>query len=200
MLWSNYFHANMKIILGSASKGRRRVLENAGYEFEVMAADIDEKAIRFRDPRKLTLALAHAKADALIPKIQEPAILITSDQVVFWNGQIREKPANKAQAREYLKGYSIHPAETITSVVATNTLSGKRAEGVDIAKVSFSKIPEEAIDRFITEGDPLTHAGGFCITDSILKKYVAHVDGAEDSVRGLPLEMTRTLIKKVLNK
>ena len=73
----------MKIILGSQSKGRRHVLESMGYEFGVMSSNIDEKAIRFNDPQKLTIALAHAKADALLPRIQEPALLITSDQVVL---------------------------------------------------------------------------------------------------------------------
>lgn len=53
----------MKIILGSQSRSRRKVLEKLGYEFEVMPADIDEKAIRFDDPTKLTLVLARAKAD-----------------------------------------------------------------------------------------------------------------------------------------
>jgi hypothetical protein len=33
----------------------------------------------------LTFALAHAKADALLPQIHELALLITSDQVVVWH-------------------------------------------------------------------------------------------------------------------
>lgn len=189
----------MKLILGSASKGRREVLENAGYEFEVMAADIDEKTIRFRDPKKLTRALAHAKADALLPKIKEPAVLITSDQVVWWNGQIREKPADEKQAREYLRTVFQHPAETVTAIVATNTATGDRAEGVDIARVLFQPIPEGVINKFINDGDPLAHAGGFSITSSILKPYITRIEGTEDSVIGLPLELTKTLIKKVSN-
>jgi len=55
----------MKIILGSASARRKDILQQMGYEFEVMSANIDEKAIRFDDPKKLTLAIVNAKADAL---------------------------------------------------------------------------------------------------------------------------------------
>ena len=40
----------MKIVLGSASKQRRTILERKGWSFEVMPADIDEKAIRHGDP------------------------------------------------------------------------------------------------------------------------------------------------------
>ena len=43
---------------------------------------------RSEDPGALTLALAHAKADALLPQIHEPALLITSDQVVVWQGTL----------------------------------------------------------------------------------------------------------------
>ena len=39
----------MKIILGSNSKSRRKVLTDMGYDFEVVAPNIDEKAIRHPD-------------------------------------------------------------------------------------------------------------------------------------------------------
>jgi predicted house-cleaning NTP pyrophosphatase (Maf/HAM1 superfamily) len=35
----------MRLILGSQSKWRRRILESSGLSFECMAADIDEKAV-----------------------------------------------------------------------------------------------------------------------------------------------------------
>jgi septum formation protein len=72
----------MHIILGSQSQGRRELLSAMGYAFAVMPANIDARVIRSEDPGVLTLALAHAKADALLPQIHEPALLITSDQVV----------------------------------------------------------------------------------------------------------------------
>ena len=98
----------MKIILGSQSKNRKKILESMGFDFEVMAAGIDEKAIRDPDPQKLVLLLANTKADSIIPKITEDAILITSDQVVVWNKQIREKPENSEQAREYLNIFATY--------------------------------------------------------------------------------------------
>ena len=187
----------MKIILGSASKGRQEVLEKAGYEFEVMAADIDEKAIRFSDPQRLTLALANAKADALLPRIVESALLITSDQVVFHNGEIREKPESEEQAREYLRTCAEHPSQTVTAVAVTNTQTGERKDGVDLAKVYFNPIPRDVIEKYIQEGTPLAHAGGFTITSPIIRPYVQRIEGAEDSVIGLPMELTEKLISEV---
>jgi septum formation protein len=187
----------MKIILGSQSKGRRRVMENMGFEFEIMIANIDEKAIRFDDPKKLTLALANAKADALLPKILEPAILITSDQVVVSNKKILEKPENEIEARRFLRSYAKYPPQTVTAVVVTNTITKKRLGGVDIAKVIFKEIPDNIIDQIIKEGDFLTRAGGFSVEDPKLKNYIINIEGDINSVIGLPKKLTEELIKKV---
>jgi len=86
---------NKKIILGSSSKWRKEVLTKMGYQFTTMSPDIDEKSIRHSDPKPMTLMISRAKADALFSKVTEPSILITSDQVIVWNGQVREKPANE---------------------------------------------------------------------------------------------------------
>lgn len=142
----------MKIILGSKSKGRKKILEEMGFQFEVKTANIDEKTIRFEDPKELTLALARAKAEALKPQISEPAILITSDQVVVWEGKIREKPENEKEVKEFLEGYELFPAETVTAVVVTNIETGKQAEGIDIAKVYFHPFSKEDVDELIKEG------------------------------------------------
>jgi septum formation protein len=187
----------MKIILGSQSAGRKKVLEKMGYTFEIMPADIDEKAIRFDDPTALTLALAHAKADKLLPQIHEPAILITSDQVVVCNRRILEKPASEQEAREYLAMHSQNPAETVTSVVVVNTKNGKQVEGTDIAKIWFRSVPEETITQYIKTRDPFIHSGGFDHEHPLLAPYVEKIEGEAESITGLPKSLTKKLIRLV---
>jgi len=187
----------MKIILGSQSEGRKRILKEMGYEFEVMPSNIDEKAIRFDDPVKLTLALANAKADALLKKIKESAILITSDQVVVCNGKILEKPTSAKEAREYLNMYNAYSAKTITSVVVANTATGARVSGIDIAKIWFRSIPEDIINKYIATKDPFLHAGAFDCTHNLMAFYVDRIEGELESVVGLPKSLTEKLIKSV---
>lgn len=189
----------MKIILGSQSEGRARILGQMSYEFEVMNPDIDEKSIRLVDPRALTLALANAKADALLPRIHTPAILITADQVIAWNNTIREKPQSADEVRAYLRGYGTHPAETIGAVVTVNTETKTRAQGVDVATVWFRPIPEEVIETMIQEGDVYRRAGGFSIEEPHLQNYIEKIEGAIDSVMGLPIALTKRLIHEVSN-
>lgn len=189
----------MKIILGSQSEGRARILRQMGYKFEVLNPDIDEKSIRIADPRALTLALAHAKADALLPRIDTPAILITADQVIAWNNTIREKPESADEVRAYLRGYGTHPAETVGAVVVVNTATNVRAGGVDVAKVWFHPIPEEVIETMIQEGDVYRRAGAFSAEEPHLQKYIKKIEGAIDSVMGLPIALTEHLIREIID-
>jgi septum formation protein len=188
----------MHIILGSQSHGRRELLSAMGYAFAVMPAHIDERAIRADDPGALSLTLAHAKADALLPQIHQPALLITADQVVVWQGTIREKPAHAEEARAFLRGYAEAPAETVTAVVVTHTATRVRQQGIDRAMVWFHRIPETVIDQVIARGDIFAHAGGFSITDPLLSAYIERVDGTAESVIGLPTALTRQLLRDAM--
>lgn len=172
-------------------------MKEMGYEFEVMTADIDEKAIRHNDPRELVLMLARAKAEALLSKIKEPALLITSDQVVFSNGKILEKPESAEEVRNNLESFTDYPPETITSVVVTNTGNGKRVEGVNVAKVILKPIPERVILELIKQDKVFDLAGGFTIEEPLLKDYIERIEGEKESVIGLPRVLTEKLIREV---
>lgn len=188
----------MRLILGSQSASRKEVLARMGYHFETISPDIDEKTIRRKDPGELTLALARAKAQALLSKLKlhEPSILITCDQVVVCKGAILEKPENRDEAKKFLQGYAQHPAETVTSIVVVNTRTGESREGTDIARVHFHPIASEAIDAYIESGDAFTRAGGFAYADPILAPYVNKIEGDPDSVAGLP----GILVKKFITE
>lgn len=189
----------MKLILGSASKWRRQILKQSDYVFETMSPDIDEKKIRHEDPCKLALAIAHAKADALLPKISEPAILITTDQVVVCHDEIFEKPSSEVDVRKFLSSYQKHPAATVTAIVVTDTATGKREDGVDVVNVEFNPIPGNVIDHMISEGEIFSCAGGFQIEDEFgeLNPYIKKIDGEVDSVKGLPMTLLKNLLAKI---
>jgi septum formation protein len=189
-----------KIILGSQSQNRKKMMEEMGLDFEIMTADIDEKAIRHADPKKLVLELAKAKAAAIINRINEPAILITSDQVVTWNGKIREKPENEKEAREFLQSYNTAPAETITSVVVTKLPEGQQLGKVDVAKVYFDFFTEDEIKEIIKTGQTFSLAGGFTVYGENWEKHIKRIEGTRDSVIGLPKKITLELINKIARK
>lgn len=153
-----------------------------------------KKAIRNPDPQKLVLALAHAKADALLSRIHEPALLITSDQVVVCNGEIIEKPESAEEERRFLHLYAEHSSQTITSIVVTNTVTGTRREAVDISTVWFLSFPDDVIERVIEEGKVFAWSGGYCTADASFTPYVKKIEGDPEGIRGLPWNLTKQLL------
>ncbi|KAG4939293.1 hypothetical protein AAZX31_16G125200 [Glycine max] len=196
-----------KIILGSSSKARREILSEMGYEFTVMTADIDEKCIRREKPEDLVMALAEAKADAIVQRLptggplEEDAsttLLITADTVVVYRGVIREKPTSEKEARDFIKGYSGSHAAVVGSVVVTNLATGKRCGGWDSAEVYFLEIPDEVIDNLIDEGITFNVAGGLMLEHPLTLPFVDAVVGSTDTVMGLSKALTEKLLLEAL--
>ncbi|XP_057503661.1 uncharacterized protein LOC130787288 isoform X3 [Actinidia eriantha] len=199
--------SQFKIILGSSSVARRKILAEMGYDFKIMTADIDEKSIRKETSEELVMALAEAKADAIRLKLQtidnqekdvKPTLLIAADTVVVYEGMVREKPSSEEEARQFLKGYSGGSAATVSSVLVANLKTGVRKGDWDRVEIHFHAIPDEVIDKLIEEGFVLNVAGGLIIEHPLILPYVKQVVGTTDSVMGLPKALTERLIKEVL--
>ncbi|CAN1173149.1 7-methyl-GTP pyrophosphatase [Linum perenne] len=138
---------SFKIILGSASMARRRILTEMGYEFTLMTADIDEKSIRKDKPEELVMALAEAK-------------------VVVYKGIVREKPTSPEEAREFIKGYSGGHAGVVGSVLVTNLATGSKKGGWESAEI------EERITFKVAGGLTLEHP----LTMPFVEAVVGNID------------------------
>ena len=96
--------AARNIILGTSSSTRKAIASEMGFKFNIVEADIDERALGDRSSsagaRDLVLLLAKTKAQAILAKLTaeqkaSSKILLTADQVVTHKGKILEKPTNK---------------------------------------------------------------------------------------------------------
>ncbi|KAI4316818.1 hypothetical protein L6164_024759 [Bauhinia variegata] len=198
--------SSYKIILGSSSVPRRTILAEMGYKFTIMTADIDEKSIRKESPEELVVALAEAKAEAILRRLSlddyvndaEPTLLITCDQVVVYEGLIREKPSSKEEAHQFLKDYSGRHAATVGSVLVTNLKTGFKKGEWDRAEIYFNEIPDETKEKLVEEGITLNMAGGLVIEHPLISPFVKEVAGTMDSVMGLPKALTKRLLKEAL--
>ncbi|KAG8369609.1 hypothetical protein BUALT_Bualt14G0031500 [Buddleja alternifolia] len=159
---------SFEIILGSSSMARREILAEMGYEFTIMTADVDEK----EKPEDLVMALAEAKADAIMMRLKGsaeleekllPTLLITADTVVVYEGIIREKPSSKEEARQFIRDYSGGSAGVVGSVLVTNLVTGIRKGGWESAEVYFLDVPDEVVDSLIEDGIILNVAGGLML-------------------------------------
>ncbi|MBI4257189.1 septum formation protein Maf [Candidatus Uhrbacteria bacterium] len=186
----------MNIILGSSSPSRKAVLESMGFEFTIISPDIDERAIRRDDPRELVTAIAQAKMDAVLKMVQGDAIVITSDQVMVVDGQVREKPATKEEAYAFIGTFVEKPQIATSATVVCSTANGKRVCEVVEVTVTFDPIPQENIREFVETEQALKYAGGLAAEHPLFTPYV-HVDGEWEALMGLPKAKTLEMIQKI---
>ncbi len=185
-----------KLILGSASPFRKKLLEDAGFVFEVKTANIDEKQIRHEDFKELVLRLALAKKDAILAKnkFNKNTILITSDLVVSHNGKLREKPISKKEViawhKEYPKGQTIVHCSIIVHHVGFN----KTLKAVDTAFIRWRKIPHRVI--FQMADNPMTYKGAGFIDRSFFH-YTKNLRGSIDTVIGIPVRILEDFLEEL---
>eukprot|EP00892_Ulva_mutabilis_P005541 jgi/Ulvmu1/3359/UM156_0016.1 len=193
-----------QIILGTQSASRRAVVnelaERFDFKYSSITADIDEKAIRRPEPSELVRVLAHAKAKAIIGKLQDsgsfiaPGLLVTCDQVVVWNGELREKPESAEEARRFIKSYALAPAKTIGACVCVCLDTGVYYEDIDVNKIFMSGIPDHVIDELIQEGQIFSCSGGLMIEHPLVQPFIDKIEGTTEGVMGL----SRTAFMRVL--
>ncbi|KAJ3372211.1 hypothetical protein GGF31_002069 [Allomyces arbusculus] len=213
----------LTLVLGSTSRARRALLaslipptheDRIKIKFTAPPDSLDERAVA-ADHRAahrahdLTLAVAHAKADALLNdpspamKVETgAAILLTADQVTVCDGKVREKPEDEQEARGYLAAYSAgEPATTVTAVVATNLHTRKRVAGIDVATQHWrGPFLVSVVDAVIAKGDVMHCCGGFMIDEPLLVPYLGQRDGDGDSIMGMPLALTKALIEQLVSE
>jgi hypothetical protein len=88
-----------KLILGSQSMARKRILAEMGYDYTIVTADIDEKAIRTEKPEDLVVALAEAKVhnntlgfcnlDSMSFQFMMMVIVLTRQMRLYRNWEVR---------------------------------------------------------------------------------------------------------------
>ena len=111
-----------QIILASGSSIRKTLLTNAGVPFTAMPARVDEDAIKAAlkaedaTPRDVADALAEFKARKLAEKHPD-ALVIGSDQVLEFQGQMLSKPASREDAAGQLRAMRGKQHKLLSAVV-----------------------------------------------------------------------------------
>ncbi|KAK9165522.1 hypothetical protein Scep_000713 [Stephania cephalantha] len=198
-----------QIILGSSSKARKQILSEMGYEFTIMTADIDEKAIRMEKPEDLVMALAEAKADGIISRLQTTDISERKDNhILLITADTAEAIISRLQTVEY-KTLDTEPTLLITADQVV-VYEGKIRE-----KPSSKEEARQFIKGLchIEEGHVLYVAGGLIIEHEWILPLVKEVVGllslfpylnepimvgTTDSVMGLPKALVEKLISEAL--
>lgn len=183
----------MRIILGSQSPRRKKILNDAGYVIEVLPAHFDEESLRHHDPRELTRLLAQAKNETLRARVSGNPCIITADTVVACEGRIYEKAASEREAYEWITSFMGKRLDVYTSQVVYDVESVFEAIHTGEAHVLFGEIPEEVRQQLALNAYSASVAGGFNIADPLLTPYLTIV-GDQSTILGMDI----TWVQQVL--
>jgi len=189
----------MKLILASSSPRRAEILRHAGFVFDVRPAHVDETRLPREKARDCVRRLAIAKAEHVANRGRwknRVAIVIGADTVVAAKGRILGKPADAEDARKMLRMLSAKMHEVFTGVAIVRVPDRAQAVHVEKTRVTFARLPDEEIERYVLSGEPFHKAGAYAI-QGIAGRYVTRIEGCYFNVVGLPLARLSALLAKL---
>jgi septum formation protein len=179
------------LVLASGSPRRADLLAAAGIPFERGAPpDIDETPPPGLAPREVARALALAKARTAAARAPGRTVL-AADTVVALGTELLGKPGTAAEALRMLGRLQGREHEVHTGVA----LVRGAAEACDVAsaRVRVDALGERARRDYVATGEPLDKAGGYALQGRAAA-FVRVVEGAPDTVVGLPIALLRRLL------
>jgi septum formation protein len=194
-----------RLVLASASPGRRKVLRQAGIDPLVIVSGVDEDAVVAgldpeATPGDVTTALAAAKANAvahaLEPAVAADSVVIGCDSMLYRDGELVGKPASADQAREGWRRMAGKSGRLYTghSVIRLrDNMITCRAADATCTTVKFGVPSPADLEAYIAHDEPLAVAGGFTL-DGLGGWFIDGVQGDPSAVIGIGLPLTRRLL------
>jgi len=179
----------MKITLASGSPQRREILEKLGVEFEVVVPGVEE--LTGGDPEIEVVENARRKAGA----VGRGGIVIACDTDVVLDGKALGKPADEAEAREYLDRMSGRAHTVISGLVVL--VDGEERSGLERTTVVFRDLSEAEKERYVRFGEWRGRSGGYAI-QTLGSTLVARLEGSVSNVVGLPVGLLAELAPELL--
>lgn len=189
----------MKLILASSSPRRAQILRDAGFDFTIQPANVDESLEPGEAVEAYVARIAQAKAHAVAGRALAdgtPAIVIAADTVVLAGKQILPKPKDADDARRMLRLLNATTHEVLTGLFVIRAYDGISFAHLERTRVEFTRISDIDIDAYIQTKEPFDKAGAYGI-QGIGGRFVRKVDGCYFNVMGLPLSRLWEILRQM---
>jgi MAF protein len=184
------------IILASNSPRRRMLLQLAGWDFQVIPAEVDEGIQAGEAARDYVSRLAREKAFTAASQAPPGSAIIAADTTVVFNEQILGKPESPVEAAEMLSRLRGKCHQVFTGVTVIREPGGISPSGVCETDVFMRDYRDEEIRAYVETGDPLDKAGAYAIQHRGFNP-VERLEGCYTNVVGLPLCTVTRLLRQV---
>ncbi len=181
-----------KLILASASPRRAMLLREAGYDFDVEPADVDEETIAANlAPGDVPERLARAKLDVVLSRHEgTPVVVLAADTVVrAQDGGLVGKPRDEADAASILRRLSNTRHGVVTGYALARGDGGTTHSGSVRSDVTMRDLRDDEIDAYLATGLWQGKAGAYGIQEEPgeVATFVECIEGELSNVIGLPM-------------
>ena len=181
----------MRIILASGSAIRRKLMIDAGLDFEVITKPVDEAVIKdsmlSESVRLRDIADALAEAKSLRVSRIEDGLVIGADQIMVMDNQLFDKPKTIDEARERLKLMRGKTHYLMGAVVISE--NGKPVwRHMAKTKLTMRAFSDTFLEDYLEkEGEFVTKSVGAYRFEGLGAQLFSYVEGDFFSILGLSL-------------
>ena len=182
------------MILASNSQRRQEILKDAGFNFTVITADIEEISDK-KNINERILDIAEKKLEQ-IAKDNVNEFVLAADTVVELDGKILGKPKNREEAFSFLKTLSGQIHRVITAYVFKNISKNILIKEIVVSEVKFFDLDDETINWYLDTGEPFDKAGAYGI-QGYGRILVEKINGDYYSIMGFPISNFLENLRKI---
>ena len=149
----------LNYVLASGSSYRRILLERLKIKFEIRKPNIDESQRPCESPEELVHRLSKEKAWAVLKGPED--LIIGSDQLAVYNGNIEGKPLTRQKNIEQLKRFSGQTVLFLTGLYVVKSDNLRSKERTVRTEIKFRRLHDWEIETYVASEPAHDCAGGF---------------------------------------
>src|ERR1700676_2465132 len=135
------------LLLASNSPRRRALLAEAGFDFENVSPQVDERSDVDLTVRELTLGNAIRKG-IWVARQHRDKIVLAADTLVVLEGSIIGKPKHLAEAAQILRRLSGRVHEVCSAVFICHLAAARSTTFQEVSQVRFRALDQSKIDNY----------------------------------------------------
>lgn len=187
----------MHIILGSQSPRRRELMAGLDIPFTCVTIDADESYPADLQAGEIPLHISRSKALAYMDKLTDEDLLISSDTIVWLDGEMLGKPQDEVDAEKMLSRLSGQTHEVYTAVCFAKK-NGILETLVDCTYVTFRDLTKDEIKYYVSHYRPFDKAGAYGVQEWIGYVGVTKMKGSYFNVMGFPISRVYETLRKLM--
>jgi septum formation protein len=182
-----------RLILASRSRARRELLEQAGYEVQVVVPEVVEPdPATFDDLGAGLFQIAQLKARR-VAETGAKGLILAADTVGFVAGQVFGKPADRVEARAMLAAISGTTHEVLTGWCLWRTRDELILGGVERTILTMRPWTDAERNAYLDSGEWIGKSGAYGLQFPA-DPFVIQIEGSAANVVGVPIERLQQIL------